>query len=217
MSTVDSFSCNVRFVIFMHYKEFYRASNTAKIMQIAAPNATELLIYGKKDDDVRLVEIAQKDPQHTMILFPSTDALSIPDYLARFRKSDGRNEVLQSGERPTVTVIVLDGTWGNTATIMRHCNKTIPTELNIPKVKLNPDFLSAFSRAQSQADRICTLEAMVLLLKEFGEPEDVQNLLLANMKINVDTTAVPHGKLLKKKPNFVKKMESLKISENIKS
>ena len=49
--------------------------------------------------------------------------------------------------------------------MMRHCSKLIPEELAIPRVRLDPQTLSIFTRQQTQPDRICTLESIVLMLK----------------------------------------------------
>jgi len=84
--------------------------------------------------------------------------------------------------------------------MMRHCTKLI---LGIACVKLDPKTLSIFTRAQTQPDRICTLESIVLLLKELGESQKNQDILLDNMKINMGETHKSLKNFKKKvKPNF---------------
>jgi hypothetical protein len=53
------------------------------------------------------------------------------------------------------------------------------------EVKLNPTQKSQFSRAQTQPDRICTLEAIVLLLEQMGEKKEVCETLLNALSANV--------------------------------
>jgi len=213
MSKIEDFDCNVKIIVYMHFKEFFRASNTAKIIQITSRKNSELLIYGKREDEARLVELCREDPTHTFILFPSVDSISVPQLFERHpdrKKDDSSN----SANTEKLKIIVLDGTWGNAATIMRHCSKIIPSELKIPCVRLDPKTLSIFTRTQTQPDRICTLESIVLLLQELGESQKNQDLLLNNMKINMEETHKSLKNCKKKvRPNF-KFMEKQKTESS---
>jgi len=56
----------------------------------------------------------------------------------------------------------------------------------VTHVKLMPDTISVYARTQSQADRICAIEALALFLKECGEVDEVTNKLIGYVRFNND-------------------------------
>lgn len=67
--------------------------------------------------------------------------------------------------------------------MMKHLNKIVKEP--VVRVKINPVQKSNFSRTQTQPDRICTLEAAVMMLKELGESDDLCQSLLDSMENNI--------------------------------
>merc|ERR1712232_78692 len=70
---------------------------------------------------------------------------------------------------------------------------------NFPHVRLQPESLdywsrrggkSIYARTQSQPDRICTVEAVALLLRELGEREENCDALIDYVKVN---NLAPHA------------------------
>jgi DTW domain-containing protein YfiP len=74
-----------------------------------------------------------------------------------------------------LTVVVLNGTWGNVKPMLRHFNTNVDPGRRVRHVALQPDTLSVYARAQRRMnrqvslERICSVEAVALLLKECGE------------------------------------------------
>jgi hypothetical protein len=50
------FRLNVEFIVYMHSVELYNAANSAKILQVAAPERTSLYVHGREGDDERLYD-----------------------------------------------------------------------------------------------------------------------------------------------------------------
>eukprot|EP00742_Colponemidia_sp_Colp-10_P004109 GILJ01004384.1.p1 GENE.GILJ01004384.1~~GILJ01004384.1.p1 ORF type:complete len:385 (-),score=49.36 GILJ01004384.1:129-1283(-) len=84
-------------------------------------------------------------------------------------------------EVPPCTFVVLDGTWSQAKRLNREIDPSIP------RVRIEPATASLFlARQQSQPDRICTVEAVTMLLAELGESDELCDTLLNNLKILVD-------------------------------
>mmetsp|Transcript_1700 Transcript_1700/g.3330 ORF Transcript_1700/g.3330 Transcript_1700/m.3330 type:complete len:490 (-) Transcript_1700:140-1609(-) len=167
---------SVSFVLYLHYSEYLCGGDDAKLMQLVAPERTRLLVYGRGNDDDILLEEVAKNPTGTFLLYPSSTAITVDDFKAALNP-----EGQPLGSRH-LTLIVLDATWGRTRNMLHHFNTKL--KLNIPHIQLQPTTLSVYSRTQSQPDRICTVEAIALLLQEFGEPQEVCDALVDCVRIN---------------------------------
>ena len=182
------FTIDVSFIVYVHYSEYLSGGDDAKLMQLAAPDRTKLLVYGREgDDDILLSEVA-KNPHGTFLLYPSATAISVDDFKALQARQSGTGTLVSS-----LTLIVLDATWARTRSMCRHFNKML--KLDIPHIQLQPTTLSVYARKQSQPDRICTLEAISLLLQELGEQQAVCDALVAAVRIN-NSALQAHVKLV---------------------
>ena len=54
----------------------------------------------------------------------------------------------------------------------------------MPHIQLRPTTASIYARTQSQNGRICTIEALALMLKEYGEDEDICDKLISYVQLN---------------------------------
>ncbi len=134
--------------VVMHNKEKFKCSNTVKIISKIIVGS-ETLIDGIDDD-----RITQLSDGNSFILYPSEDAVGWAEL------PGGRDRV-----------IVLDGTWRQA----KRFNKILP--LTIPRVKIQPQTLSKFlCRTQVRLDRVCTVEALALLMEDMGRPEIAESL-----------------------------------------
>ena len=75
------------------------------------------------------------------------------------------------GHTPPLRLVVVDGTWKRVKGLVRHMSRL---GCEVPHVKLDPESLSywqrrggrsIYARRQSQGDRVCTVEAVALLLR----------------------------------------------------
>lgn len=165
---------NIRFIIWMHFKERYRASNTGKLLLKLFPGS-KALTYGSSDDYNEFCRILEENkasrdtnrPVLTLLLFPSLDALDASSLAA-----EGQGQCHQIYKELTyyeqLDIVLLDGTWSQANRIY---NKVVSSSAfgadKLLPVKISPTELSRFTcRRQSQKDRISTIEAAAMLLKE---------------------------------------------------
>lgn len=146
-------------VVLMNQREKYRSSNTAKVIEKIL-NA-KIFIDGLDDDFIEFQKLVSENLNNCFVLFPSEDALDFPSF-ARNEKASCSSRL---DSRKTL-IIVVDGTWRQA----RRLNQKISP--SIPRVKIMPTTLSKFlCRRQTQADRVCTIEALSLLLLDMQKSQ----------------------------------------------
>ena len=156
---------NFDVVVLMNQKEKYRSSNTAKVIEKIL--RAKIFIDGFDDDFSKVLQIVNDNIHNCFVLFPSEDSLEFPSFATRRAESF----TSQSSTLDKILIVVVDGTWRQA----RRLNQKIPD--SIPRVKILPHTLSKFlCRRQTQADRVCTVEALSLLLQDMGMTEASQRL-----------------------------------------
>lgn len=173
----------MRILIWCHARDYLNAGDDAKLLPccVAGRASTEMMLFGTPDDE-RLAAAVMALPERSLLLFPDETAITIQEYL------DGENGCSTAasgglgpgGHGPSaiveqLTVVVLNGTWGNVKPMLRYFNTKIDPGHRVRHVALQPDTLSVYARAQRRMnrqvslERICSVEAVALLLKECGE------------------------------------------------
>eukprot|EP00928_Gymnodinium_smaydae_P005382 TRINITY_DN11837_c0_g1_i2.p1 TRINITY_DN11837_c0_g1~~TRINITY_DN11837_c0_g1_i2.p1 ORF type:complete len:202 (+),score=18.31 TRINITY_DN11837_c0_g1_i2:39-644(+) len=103
--------------------------------------------------------------------------------------AQGDVDAAGEAEQP-LRIVVLDGTWNRVKSMKRHLARLGCT---FPHVRLDPSSLdywtkrgnkSIYARTQTQPDRICTVEATALLLRELGETEENCDALIGYVELN---------------------------------
>jgi DTW domain-containing protein len=187
-----------KLVVYYHFKEVYRSSNTGKVM-LNTLNDVEYYIRGVNDSDW-LKQLEETKPSNVLVLFPlKNHSITVSEYLEQLALKRATGSTPSSFSAPSegddkankpvepLTIIMLDGTWSNA----RLLAKGVPEF--IPRVRVTPTERSLFRlRTQTQADRICTLEAFALLLQELQDLRPCEQetkaaeVLISNLKIHVD-------------------------------
>lgn len=166
----------IKFIIFMNDREYFRSSNTGKLVNLLIPGS-EILIHGIPGTLERLEEILSQDLENyneTVILYPSKDSKSVCEYFLDLKKSkysefsDEKTENMSSVEfykKLKLKVILIDGTWSQAKSI----NKSLPKK--ITRIVINSKLISDFGplRKQNKAGNISTVEASSLLIKDIRE------------------------------------------------
>jgi DTW domain-containing protein YfiP len=98
------------FIIYMHTKEYRRASNTGRLIPMSHPSSV-VLISGNLQDEARLKEIYEKDADNVVMLFPSADSVTVEE-LMQEREAKGLTGRLR--------VILPDGTWRQARSCVRR-------------------------------------------------------------------------------------------------
>jgi len=171
----------------MHNKEWGRTSNTGKLMVRGMPDHSQLHLYGLKDQQEALIEKLNSGP--SLILYPSKNSTSIADYKDLYASQNG-----------TLNICVLDSTWAQSHTM----EKSLPA--HIPRVQVDNFILKAsefLNRKQSQADRVSTIEAVMIALQTLGESPERLKPMQEALRLSVDAVNRLRGKKEHFGHNFV--------------
>lgn len=140
-------------------KEFYRPSNTARILALVNPNSTEIFLWERTKIPEKLVANLNNEIYKPFLLFP------IENYETEVRKVEYKN----TGKIPAF--IIIDGTWKEARKIFR---RSAYLE-KVPIISLVPDFQSKYDLRRGVKDgNLCTIEAAIEVLKINGEIENSQ-------------------------------------------
>jgi len=186
-----TFRTRSRFLVYMHPRDWYNAGDDAKILLNAAPDSTDVFVFGRPGDSERLQRaIAGSDA--ALLLFPDEAALTTDEFIEQHR---GRVQSgLPRGDAVSVaagaphcdgselSIIVIDGTWNNVKQLLKHFVREVGP--GVPHVRLKPTTLSVYARTQTRADGVSSVEAIALLLQELGESEQVCSELVRYIEIN---------------------------------
>lgn len=169
-----AFRRETKFLIYMHPRDWYNAGDDAKILLSAAPDSSEIFVFGRPGDDEKL-KISLRSCSSALLLFPDASAVSVDE----FRDSYGQTDTSAAGK---MAVVVLDGTWNNVKQMQKHFSKTVAP--HVPHVKLEPRSLSVYARTQTRKDGISSVEAVALLLRELGDAPEMCDELVRYVTIN---------------------------------
>eukprot|EP00392_Amoebophrya_sp_AT5.2_P010106 g10159.t1 len=186
-------SVSFRFLIWMHYKERFRASNTGKLLLSLFPGS-DIFLHGDPDETARFWNKLGGAARSVrpILLFPSEESVRANDIdvgrdLAVGCRADvelnecpadNEEAIREEDEETVLDVIVLDGTWNQARKMLksifvgeneRFASGEIDEDLRFRPlhVKIDPCEVSRFScRRQTQPDRICTLEAAAMLVDQ---------------------------------------------------
>ena len=163
--------------VFMHFKEWGRASNTGKLVAIGDPEKSLLGIYGVEDSEKPMIDFIQSHP--TIVLFPSPAA----EPISKYRNWYSNN--------PNACLLVLDATWSQAGAMER----SIPS--HIPRVRLDAEITSPsqyLNRKQSSnTTKISTIEAIAIALEALGEPREALTPLYSSLHLSVDSVRIQGG------------------------
>jgi DTW domain-containing protein YfiP len=175
-------------VLWMHDSEYGRASNSGSIL-LQSYEGTELLVRGLREHDARLREMIEDPTVTTAFLFPSNTALTADQLKERAARETGGR----------IRIVGVDATWGQARKLMG----SLPDRSRVVEVKLSSQQCLPGGRSESllapvrryggdfeETGRVSTLEAIVGMLRELGEPEETCAGLLDNMMIKVDSLRI---------------------------
>lgn len=144
--------------LFMHFKEWGRASNTGKLMQVGLGSSRcTTSIFGIQQQEDKLEQLLLSEP--SIILYPRAGSVPISSMRDWFQAHGGR-----------VQIVVIDSTWTQSQAMDRRLSDSIP-RVRIDEMISGPS--QFLNRKQSvNASKVCTLEATVMALAALGVEED---------------------------------------------
>ncbi|MCB2288939.1 DTW domain-containing protein [Clostridium sp. CS001] len=150
---------NAKIWILSTEKEFYRPSNTARLLKLINPNSTEIFLWERTKKSEKLIENINNEKYEPYLLFP------IEDDNEQHRKVEYEN----TGKIPAF--ILIDGTWKEARKILRKSDYLN----NLPRISLEPNFKSQYDlRRGAEQGNLCTIEAAIEVLKINNELESSQ-------------------------------------------
>ncbi|MBZ9623846.1 DTW domain-containing protein [Clostridium sp. FP2] len=150
---------NAKIWILSTEREFYRPSNTARLLKLINPHSTEIFLWERTNKPDKLIENINNENYETYLLFP------VEDDQAQSRKVECKN----TGKIPAF--ILIDGTWKEAAKILRKSDYL----KKLPRISLEPNFKSQYDlRRGVKEGNLCTIEAAIEVLKINKEIENSQ-------------------------------------------
>ena len=166
----------IKVIVLMHYKEYFSAGNDAKLLMALLPGKrqrSQLYIFGKKGDWNKFQEECSLDPDHTLLLWPAENALTVDGFISKLPEdslwrqraeqmphdtddadattpNNSESDPQYRNMLPTLRVVVLDGVYSQARSMFKTIKKrfiadSVPVP---PHVALHPKTLSVYHRAQ---------------------------------------------------------------------
>ena len=169
-------STKAKFWILSSEREFYRPSNTARLLRLINPDSTEIFLWERTKSPERLIKHISLEEYTPFVLFP-TETEELENRKVEFKLTD-----------KIPAFIILDGTWKEARKIFRKSDF-----LNdLPIVSIEPSYASRYDLRRGAAEgNLCTIEAAIEILKMNGEIkpaqaiEDYYTLFLKSYKAGV--------------------------------
>lgn len=138
-------------------KEFYRPSNTARILKLVNPEATDIILWERTVNPDALIKNIESEIYDVYLVFPEDNEDILSEKFEN-RISD-----------KTLAFVLLDGTWKEAKKILRKSDYL----KGIPRISLEPNFKSEYNlRRGVEEGNLCTIEAAIEVLKLNNEVEN---------------------------------------------
>ena len=140
-------------------KEFYRPSNTARILKLVNQESTEIILWERTRSPDELIKNIEDELYDVYLVFPEEN-------------ENIQNESFESRISNKIPAfIILDGTWKEAKKILRKSDYL----KNIPKISLKPNFKSEYTLRRGIEDgNLCTIEAAIEVLKLGNDVESAE-------------------------------------------
>lgn len=155
--SANKITSRAKFWFLSSEREFYRPSNTARLMKLINPESTEIYLWERTRTPEKLVEDIKSGKNDVYILFPALDE-ELKSRQVEYRKTE---------REPAF--IILDGTWKEARRIFRKSEFL----KDLPIISLEPSCKSKFDlRRGADEGELCTIEAAIEILRHSGETDN---------------------------------------------
>jgi DTW domain-containing protein YfiP len=170
-----------RFIVYMSREEYLCGGNSGHLLSLMFPEQTSTYLYGCRDDSLLLRQVILKSEREggkVCVLFPGSDAITVGQWMnTEFEKNivvEGSGSLSCGGggggegvNSDILSVILVDGTWRQARKMAKYLKSTLlPQTKHVTLTLSGESLVSSFHRKQSQAGRICTIEALSLFVAE---------------------------------------------------
>lgn len=157
-------------------REFYKPSNTARLLKLVNSESTEIFLWERTKKPKKLIENINDKRYEPYLLFPAED------------EDLKRRKVIYNPTGKIPAFILIDGTWKEARRIYRKSDYL----KELPIISLEPEYKSRFDiRRGGGEGNLCTIEAAIEVLKINGEIDssniinDFYKLFLRSFKAGV--------------------------------
>lgn len=230
--TTATATCSpVRICMYYHFSELGRSANTAHFLNMILPASIPIdtIVYGDEEKErVLLAEMAEEAASgiiNTVVLYPSNDAIELPTWIhnrllliasaSKNNKDNDSNSSIDSNSNAmkSIRIVALEGTYPQAERQYKFLKKSLLSlySLPLPVVKLYFDDGKCMSMMtglmnQVSKEKICTLQATVLAMKDIGVSETLCSSLLSKFKMWIKYLI---DKQIKRGKNKVKQIKGI--------
>ncbi|MHC1684816.1 MAG: tRNA-uridine aminocarboxypropyltransferase [Clostridiaceae bacterium] len=159
-SEISKIKTRAKIWILSTEKEFYRPSNTARLIKLVNEESTEIFLWERTKIPKKLIDNLNNEIYEPYLLFPAEDEETIN------RKVD--YSILDGSIEKIPVFIIIDGTWKEAKKIFKRSEYL----RDLPIISLEPNFKSEFDlRKGADSNGLCTIEAAIEVLKLNMESE----------------------------------------------
>lgn len=153
-NTISKVKTKAKIWILSTEKEFYRPSNTARILKLVNPESTEIYLWERTKKPEELIKNIKKDIYDVYLVFPEES-----------RDVEHVKVINYHADRVPV-FILLDGTWKEAKKILRKSEYL----KELPRISLNVDFKSEYNLRRGVVEgNLCTIEAAIEVIRKNNE------------------------------------------------
>lgn len=148
---------NAKLWILSTEKEFYRPSNTARLLNLVNPASTEIFLWGRNDNPTELIANINSSIYEPFLVFPAQD------------EESNKRKVEYNTTEKIPAFILIDGTWKEAQRIFRKSEYL----KKLPLISIEPIYKSTFDLRRGAGEgSLCTIEAAIEVLNLNKENEN---------------------------------------------
>ena len=165
---------SVQIILYQHFKEYGRPSNTGKLLLIGLENNTELKIFGNIDDENDMINRATSSTP-SFVLSPGENSIPMSSFRQIYKQANGN-----------VNLILVDSTWNQASAMLKNIPASIQrVHIDELSIKSPSQFLS---RKQTSDTKTSTIEAFALALQALDDSNDAMiSSLYEALRLSVDS------------------------------
>eukprot|EP00238_Polyblepharides_amylifera_P015028 CAMPEP_0196581512 /NCGR_PEP_ID=MMETSP1081-20130531/34009_1 /TAXON_ID=36882 /ORGANISM="Pyramimonas amylifera, Strain CCMP720" /LENGTH=292 /DNA_ID=CAMNT_0041901767 /DNA_START=176 /DNA_END=1054 /DNA_ORIENTATION=- len=184
--------------IYMHHSEWGKGINSGIVLKTSA--GARLWVSGHRDHEAEMREMFETEHDQVVVLWPPDpmgDPADLETPIPVEQLMREYPEIVENG----LQILAIDATWSNARRLVKRLPSTLrrcylpagafAESLGEVQPGGNPSassILRPVRKYKGHDERVCTLEAVVAILRTVGESPDVCNALLNNLKMKVDAT-----------------------------
>jgi DTW domain-containing protein len=157
-------------------REFYRPSNTARLLKLINPGSTDIYLWERTNEPKEIINNINDENYETFLLFPDENENILIE----------KDDIKHTGKPQAF--IIIDGTWKEAKKIL---NKSDYLK-KLPRISLQADYRTKFDLRKGSSDgSLCTIEAAIESLNLVCEKENARiieegfNLFLKSYKASI--------------------------------